>query len=156
VSEPILVIDAGRGTPGFGRVSLATGGWVFAIALLLGLLNVSGGDFRLVGTVALIFTAALVSAVFFRRNLAGRWGRVEFRALTITFKKGGAKAMVGWADLAGFRDDDATFIELVSRKGIFPRAWLTVPTPLESQRVAVLELLVARGIPRIEPSSQEP
>jgi hypothetical protein len=53
-----------------------------------------------------------------------------------------------WSEVKGFKDASADYVTLVATCG--SASFLTVPTPREEDRVAVLKLLDERGIPRLD------
>ncbi|MEZ0227644.1 MAG: hypothetical protein ACAI25_03410 [Planctomycetota bacterium] len=98
------------------------------------------------------FGAVLTSFLVVRRSKA-RAGHVVFHERWIVFLRAAETTTVGFDEIQGFRDGDADFVELVRKPGVsasiaFPR--LTVPTPTEKDRVAVLAVLDARGIRRLD------
>ena len=101
-------------------------------------------------------TFLFLGIVFFVANAAdrsralARCGRVEFRELGVFLTKAEEKAGVRWAEIAGFTDASSDFVQLLTTKRTFPAHLLTVPTPTEKDRVAVLELLDRHGLRRLE------
>jgi hypothetical protein len=57
-------------------------------------------------------------------------------------------AKLGWDELAGYRDGSIDYVELIprARRGRWPP--LTIPTPTEELRTAVLRALDERGLAR--------
>jgi hypothetical protein len=99
------------------------------------------------------FALAWAAAWFVSRRAEARAGRVELDEERILFVRGPYWGYVPWSDVAGYRDGDADFVELVRKDGTRPVEWsprLAVPTLTEKDRVAVLELLDRRGLNRIE------
>jgi hypothetical protein len=77
-----------------------------------------------------------------------RRGKVTFHDERIVFDEGSERsAAIPWFEVVAFDDASADYIVLVPRKRV---TWLglSVPTPTERDRVAVLDLLVKRSIPR--------
>jgi hypothetical protein len=97
------------------------------------------------------------------RILMPTLGRVEFHEDVIVFWKPATRSWnssvmsaapdvrstIRWKDVTGFRDDASDHVAVVCRSGT--SSFLTIPTPSEQDRVAVLDLLVKRGVPREEP-----
>jgi hypothetical protein len=86
---------------------------------------------------------------------ATRYGRVEFYDEGIVFLKcvtRHERTEVEWHDLAGFRDAAPDHVRLVRREkgGRTPEFVLSVPTPNDKTRTAVLQLLDRRGLSRVE------
>jgi hypothetical protein len=96
--------------------------------------------------------AVAVSFGLWRRSVA-RSSRVVLDELGVEISRDLFHENFPWRDLAGYRDGDTDFVELVRPAGVarrtrFPR--LTVPTLTEKDRVAVLAFLDARGIRRLD------
>ncbi len=98
------------------------------------------------------FVLGVLSAFFLWRRSIARAGRVELAEGGFTFTRGWRRDWIALADLAGYRDGDVDFVELVRKKDVpiskdFPR--LTIPTPTEKDRVTVLAALDASGLRRL-------
>jgi len=96
--------------------------------------------------------AAAIALVIRRRGIACA-GRVTLEGDVLEFERSLWRARVQLSDLAGYRDGDPDFVELIRRRGarrsfFFPR--LTIPTCSEEARVQVLRALDARGLERLE------
>jgi hypothetical protein len=151
--EPLLTIDvptpwyAGKAIPIFVIFSVAIGveigramfPWspslrleapvgAAAVALLLGLaLRLSRRH----------FIARTGRAIFFEDRVVLAKSRIGLRRpITVELE---------WRELAGFRDGSIDYVELIPRRPDV-RAMLTVPTPSEEERTAVLALLDAHGV----------
>jgi hypothetical protein len=92
----------------------------------------------------------VVLAIVAARHIQARAGQVVFFADRIELSKHEGAAVVHWSDLAGFRDGSSDFVQLLRRGERIASAQLTVPTPTEETRVAVLRLLDERGLHRVE------
>jgi hypothetical protein len=104
-------------------------------------LDRSGGQPSL-SSYLLVTLAPFAAAASWLVVRSRRWGRAVFYESAIFVNGRGVR----WADLRGFRDDhDDHVVLLTERRRLFP---LYVPTLTAEERAAVLELLVARGVPR--------
>jgi hypothetical protein len=161
VSVPPLVVEV---KPPLLRTCLATflagalgTGFLVFTTMTGGLpwtaLGFSRGDAT--GLTLCIVLATPLAAVFLAfllwRHGRVRSGRVELGEAGIVFRHASLKQELPWSEVVGFRDDSVDFVELFSRRA--GDVLLTVPTPTERDRVAVLDRLVARGVPRVEGSS---
>jgi hypothetical protein len=161
---PVLVV---RGT-GEDRVLLARIVGGVGLALLVvgtaaaGTLIFPAGVSR-VGRVAargLLLVPAALGAYLGERLLRPRAGSVAFYEVRIVISKQTREGLLHmgktvehteqilWSELRGFRDDRSDHVVLVVERGT--SSFLTVPTPREEDRVAVLKLLDDRGIKRLE------
>lgn len=86
---------------------------------------------------------------FLRRHIGARTGRVEFYAEFVLLQ--GRLILpeaYDWKDVRGFDDGSSDYVTLLLRRDARLPTDVDVPTPTEKDRVAVLDLLVRRGIPR--------
>ncbi len=100
---------------------------------------------------------AIVSGIFLAFVHVHHWqaccGRVEFRDDGVHFTKEDPFS-VGWEEILGFRDESRWFVQLLRKS---PRLAdlrvsrrLAIPTLTERDRKAVLDLLLDRGLRRVE------
>lgn len=107
--------------------------------------------------------AACAAALALHLAVIRRWtGRIELRADRVVLDRRDLRLVLTrreleWGDLRGYRDA-GTHVELVDRAPgtplrvdgeLAPEA-LHIPTPTASLRAAVLALLDARGVPRLD------
>ncbi len=149
-----LVIE-GRDRWGLSSVLI-----VFSVFLALGasaIASVSPFPWLREGGAALVCVGTLVVGVgasfgLWRRSVA-RSARVVLDQCVEVSRGPFHHESFEWQELAGYRDGETDYIELVRAPGAraptaFPR--LTIPTLSEKDRVAVLELLDRRGLRRLE------
>jgi hypothetical protein len=108
----------------------------------------------------------LVALFFVAGRFGARYGHVGLRPEGIVFKSVFFRAvsegrLVPWSELGAYRDDSIDYVELVMRNGATrtPR-WIgkliTIPTPTETDRAAVLAELDRRGLVRLDPELSPP
>jgi hypothetical protein len=137
----------------FGLVLVAAAGAGFAAEqdLFPWLSNLEVGRFS--GVICVGTTVAgLMLVAFLSRRSSATLGRVELEDSTLDFFRDRMHVRLNAADLAGYRDGDDDFIELELRgDASVPRSFrpLTIPTPTEKDRVAVLEALDRCGLRRL-------
>lgn len=108
------------------------------------------------GTIVLV--TLLGAAALARAWWLPRLGRVAFFPERILFVKPGTSPRwrrgeaesVAWTDVSGFRDGSTEYVQIVRKGDVVASAQLTIPTPSEVERTAVLELLAARGVARLD------
>jgi hypothetical protein len=126
--------------------------------------GVSVADYEKLTNIQLGIHAAIgvlwVAALFFvPSRLGARFGHVCFRPVGLVFKSAlfkadGAVRVVPWSELRAYSDDSIDYVQLVMRNGAtrWPR-WIgkpiTIPTPTETDRAAVLAELDRRGLVRL-------
>lgn len=125
-SPLIQWLHAGRGGPGV------------ALLLLLG-----------------VATGVVVPLIALDRWELRRAARVELypeRVVLLREREGHARLELRWEELAGFRDGQAEWIELVPRPRPTPvlSDLLAIPTPTDEARAALLAALDGRGLRRLE------
>jgi hypothetical protein len=130
----------------FSAFAPSLGAFAGVALLLLLLQSPNANDMPLFGTIALACVVGLAGGMIHarRRTLDAV---VVFDETRVVFL-GPTEATVSWAQLGGYRDDSAEWIELVSTSRRGHR--LLVPTRSEEDRVAVLELLDRRGLRRLD------
>jgi hypothetical protein len=142
-----------------GTFALAVKGGVPTLAFLQGWRPPKRLSDALVGILLAIAAVVAIAAQRFARR---RLGRVEFFAEEVVFfvpatasltdsialgalKVTERRVRVPWGEIASFEDASSDFVVVKRKAGD-----LTVPTLREEDRVAVLDLLVKRGVPRTE------
>ncbi len=98
------------------------------------------------------FVLGWAVALFVSRRSMARAGRVEIDEQKLVFHRDGLWVAIQWTDCKGFKDGDADFIEVELREEVpLTRSYwpLTIPTPSEKDRVAVLAVLDAHGLKRL-------
>jgi hypothetical protein len=104
----------------------------------------------LVGLVVSSLAAFATFLVLFRagHSAAGEVA-LDTRGATFTKDPGSPlRVAVDWEEVLGYGDGAATHVTLVARGGDFG-SYVSIPTPTEADRVAVLAFLDARGMKRL-------
>ncbi len=152
-AEPLLVVTGRfRGWPSaesrlnrvilLALIAIAVGAVAFGALPWLG--SRSLGESILIG-LATVLAPVTVLAIY----VAPRSGVVRFHDDKIVVERELAEKTVdtyAWTDVASFDDGSEDYVDLVLVKLLSPH--VHVPTPDEGVRTRVLELLVARGVPR--------
>lgn len=159
---PLLVIE-GRlpGAARWGVALLATLCVLGAVAALTSSplvrwLHGGGGG----PGVALLLLLAIAVGVVLPLIALDRWelrraARVELypeRVVLLRERSAHGRVELRWDELAGFRDGEAGWVELVARPRATPvlSDLLAIPTPTDEARAALLAALDGRGLPRLE------
>ncbi|MEZ0231101.1 MAG: hypothetical protein ACAI25_20970 [Planctomycetota bacterium] len=160
---PILIA---RGSSGRHMIGARVFGFLAALTLAAGTLYTGTyllprlGGFLACAPWPLALVVAVLGGWLAERFVRSTQGSVAFYEARIVISKkvpGGCLSsgvvvehteQVLWNEVKGFKDDAAGYVTLVATCG--SASFLTVPTPEEEDRVAVIALLDARGIPRIE------
>ena len=107
-------------------------------------------------TIALAFALVLVLGFLTSRFTLARSGLAQFSAEGVEIEKPRGydvpphRVRLRWQELRAYRDPSSDFVELLRPGDRIARRKLTVPTPNEETRTAVLHLLDGHGIPREE------
>jgi hypothetical protein len=98
------------------------------------------------------FLAGVAVFVWKTETILARAGRVTFLDDQVVFEKPGVIVGVRWDEILAYDDGSADFVQVLmkERASSSRAAYLTIPTRAERDRVAVLELLDRRGVPRRE------
>ncbi len=157
--QPLLVV---RGMPAHAVHSARLKGLLAGGALVVG--TFVAGTLLLPGQkqervpMPLVLVVCFFGGYVVERFLRGAQGSVAFYEARIVISKQATKGLSGnlvehteqllWSEVKGFRDDSADYVTLVATAG--EASFLKVPTLTEEDRVAVLQLLDSRGIPRVD------
>jgi hypothetical protein len=161
----VLLVVEGRATGARMALLCLT---VLPLLALASIISLSSGLFPLLyrgagapSPLAVLLVLAVPFGAFFLWAIhrSRSTGRVAFFEKAIVIDKRETPATlatplnvvhVPWGDLRAFRDGDGDYIQLVRKADRRSPLALTVPTLVETDRTAVLALLLERGIPREE------
>lgn len=140
-----------------GERSWSGGGIAFAAVVVAGIGEIVLAENKVIPSIlsssavgALMFVAAIGLSFFVWRRSIARAGRVVMGVSAIHFTRGRAERGRRMDLLLGLPRRGRGLVELIRAPVLrdFPR--LTIPTPSESDRVAVLEALDRHGLRRVE------
>lgn len=92
---------------------------------------------------------ALWWAVMLPRLAASGEAVLGEQGVTLRGDAGGLAHSIAWSAVAGYRDGASSAVQLILEGGGGLAATVSIPTPTEADRVAVLALLDARGLGRL-------
>lgn len=169
-AAPLLVVDVPFARPRWLRqwvlaVVLGLGGATFAVLArdralpwlpepMVQAMGSRWGRRLVFAVVAAAAFAAYYATVARLRRRAGRFelhaDRVVVVRPTLDDPDEPSTAEVAWSDLRGFRDAATDHVVLVPGDEAEVAVELALPTPTEADRVTLLALLDARGLPRLD------
>jgi hypothetical protein len=127
---------------------IAAAGWLHASAIAFLVLKTLGVDLN--AAVFAVTMAGFTVALAALAQLLGRKrGRADFYERWIVLARE-HQISVSWEQLAGYTDASADFVQLVSRGDRWPKRDLAIATATEEDRTAVLALLDAHGLERLD------
>lgn len=156
--RPLLVVEGPDRSRWVGPVYLAITVGGLAGALLFfsehdrlpwfQLFDLGGWGLPATALASLLFVIA--ATTWLAETVFMQGGQVVFLESGILLTKQGLTAVLPWEELAAYADDASDYVLLLRKGTSHGSIHLTVPTPTDGDRAAVLGLLDRRGIPRAE------